>query len=279
LDEISETSPAFQSKLLRVLQESVFERVGGEQSIKVNVRVIAAANKDLTRAIEVNKFRSDLYYRLNGFTITLPPLRDRTGDIPLLARHFLDLYDYKSIREISTRVIETLKNYQWPGNIRELDNVIRRAAILAQSDSRPIIQLKDLPEEILTYKNFSIPGQIHKPLEEQILNMLRAYRFSHSAITQTAKTLGNKDRGTITEYLRGICFEYYVKNQFNLNNASKEISASSDNEIIDRVKNKMAQYLKNVEEAGKDQNKLKSCYKGLPQKYHPFLDEIIHSKN
>ncbi|MDC0977667.1 sigma 54-interacting transcriptional regulator [bacterium] len=135
LDEIGDLSMAMQVKLLRVLQEKEFERVGGTETIKVNVRIVAATNKNLEEAIKENKFREDLYYRLNVFTIYLPPLSERKSDIMLLANHFIAKYaeeNSKDIQRISTPAIDMLMMYHWPGNVRELENVIERAVLLCK---------------------------------------------------------------------------------------------------------------------------------------------------
>ncbi len=136
LDEVGEIPYDLQSKLLRVLQEGTYERVGGETTQKVDVRIIAATNRDLKMEVTAGRFREDLYYRLNVFPIEVPPLRQRQDDIPLLARHFLDVSAKKfnvTQPKLSQAHIEQLKNYDWPGNIRELQNVIERAVITAQA--------------------------------------------------------------------------------------------------------------------------------------------------
>ncbi|MDG4548995.1 MAG: sigma 54-interacting transcriptional regulator [Candidatus Contendobacter sp.] len=135
LDEVGEMSAGAQAKLLRVLQDQEFERVGGTQTLKVNVRLVAATNRDLARMVKEGGFRADLYYRLNVFPIRLPSLRERPTDIPLLARFFLDKFARKmgkSIHDLSPKASERLLHYSWPGNIRELQNVIERAAILTR---------------------------------------------------------------------------------------------------------------------------------------------------
>jgi formate hydrogenlyase transcriptional activator len=134
LDEISATSLDIQTKLLRVLQEGEFERVGGARTIPVDVRVIAATNRDLLQAVEAGAFRSDLFYRLNVFPIRLPPLRDRMEDIPLLVRHFAARCGPKvgkRIDTVSRKALDSLMDYEWPGNVRELQNVVERAVILS----------------------------------------------------------------------------------------------------------------------------------------------------
>jgi DNA-binding NtrC family response regulator/tetratricopeptide (TPR) repeat protein len=145
LDEIGDMSLVLQSKLLRVLQDHRFERVGGRKTIEVDVRVVVATNRDLDKAIAAGQFREDLYYRLNVITIALPPLRERKEDIPLLVNHFVALYNeefQRRLRGVTTDVLETFLNFNWPGNVRELKNVVERAVILCRSD---LIQLSDLP--------------------------------------------------------------------------------------------------------------------------------------
>ena len=132
LDEIGEISPAFQAKLLRVLQEGEFDRVGGSRTVKVDVRVVAATNKNLEEAVAAGEFRADLYYRISVVPLMLPPLRDRKGDIPLLAKEFLKRFNTENARELSLSpgAVETLKACYFPGNVRELENCIRRTATL-----------------------------------------------------------------------------------------------------------------------------------------------------
>ena len=137
LDEIGELMPMTQVKLLRVLQEREFERVGATESIKVNIRLVAATNKDLEKAIAAGDFREDLYHRLNVFTIFVPPLRERKSDILLLADHFLEKFSRehgKQVRRISTPAIDMLVSYHWPGNVRELANVIERAVVVCEAN-------------------------------------------------------------------------------------------------------------------------------------------------
>jgi transcriptional regulator with GAF, ATPase, and Fis domain len=138
LDEIGELPPETQVALLRVLQEREFERVGGNRPISVDVRVIAATNRDLRAAIATNEFRSDLFYRINVFPIEMPPLRARTEDIPMLVKYFIDHYARKAgkqITSIDNKTLELLQSYPWPGNIRELQNVIERSVIICDSES------------------------------------------------------------------------------------------------------------------------------------------------
>jgi transcriptional regulator with PAS, ATPase and Fis domain len=140
LDEVSEIPPNLQAKLLRVLQEREFERVGGSKPIKVNVRILATSNRDLLHCVEQGSFRADLYYRLNVFPIHVPPLRERGEEIPILAESFLRLSARRSgirILGFSPQAMHALRSYRWPGNVRELQNTIERAVILSEND-RPI---------------------------------------------------------------------------------------------------------------------------------------------
>ena len=146
LDEVGTMSPGLQMKLLRALQEREFERVGDNQTIKVDVRVIAATNSDLSRMVSDGTFREDLYYRLNVIPVSLPPLRDRSTDVPILVRHFLEKFAPGSTVKVSQSAMRALMAYQWPGNVRQLENAIERA--VAMGAGRPEIDLADLPGEV-----------------------------------------------------------------------------------------------------------------------------------
>jgi DNA-binding NtrC family response regulator len=167
LDEVGDVPATMQAKLLRVLQERRFERVGGTESIEVDVRVIAATNRPLRRLVKQGKFREDLYYRLNVVKIDLPPLRERPEDIPLLATHFTEKYARpgESPKQIAAPVMDLLLNYAWPGNIRELENVIERACITAR-DNR--IELESLPPDLVNPPSPTLPFQIdlNRPLPQ-----------------------------------------------------------------------------------------------------------------
>jgi len=148
LDEIGEMSPVMQVKLLRVLQERRFRRVGGLEELQADIRVIAATNQDLTKAVAEGRFREDLFYRINVIPIVLPPLRERREDIPLLAEHFLEKYSTqmeKPVNAVSRPAMELLQKHEWPGNIRELENVIERAVAL---ESTPSVQPESLPPTV-----------------------------------------------------------------------------------------------------------------------------------
>lgn len=148
LDEVAEMPLSTQVKLLRVLQEGEFERVGGTKTLKVDVRVVTATNQDLEKMVAAGTFRKDLFYRLNVIHLQVPPLRERREDIPLLAQYFLDKFCLENNRPpmgFSPAALQALKNYSWPGNVRELENVVERAVALSQG---PTLNLEDLPEEV-----------------------------------------------------------------------------------------------------------------------------------
>jgi two-component system response regulator AtoC len=187
LDEIGEISPAMQSKLLRVLQESEFERVGGSKTVKVNVRVIATTNRNLKEEVNKGNFREDLFYRLNVFPIALPPLRNRGEDCVEIAHYFLDLQVKKLGRELKfgNSALEAIKNYTWPGNIRELENVIERIAIL---EDGPLIEANAFPSDIFT----PIKPQANSNNEDELLEMREIERNTIKKALR--KTKGNKTK-------------------------------------------------------------------------------------
>ena len=197
LDEIGEITPAMQVKLLRVLQDSVIERVGGEKSIQVDVRIISATNKDLEKEVEEGRFRQDLFYRLHIVPLTLPPLRERTDDIIPLARHFVDKLRERTNPEVdglSPQTESLLMNYRYPGNVRELENIIEQALVFA---SPPLLEPSDLPAQVSGSK----PSLEHLPvpsgnvgLTEFLENaerqmILSAYEDSGGVKTETARRL------------------------------------------------------------------------------------------
>ena len=178
LDEVGELPIDLQSKLLRVLEEGEFERLGGTHTLKVDVRVIAATNRNLEEAVRKGEFRSDLYYRLNIFPITLPPLRERKGDIPILVRHLVKQFSQKigkTIESIPQETMSKLRNYPWPGNVRELRNVIERAVIITQGSQLRLID--DLDSQALELDLNELAGaqgafQVGGTLEETEYNLI-----------------------------------------------------------------------------------------------------------
>ncbi|WAC06411.1 MAG: nif-specific transcriptional activator NifA [Thermodesulfobacteriota bacterium] len=205
-DEVGDLSPATQIKFLRVLQEKEFERVGGIATVKTDVRVIAATNRNLKTLVEEEKFREDLYYRLNVFPIYMPPLRERKTDILLLADYFVEKYskaNHKNICRISTPAIDMLMSYHWPGNVRELENCIERAVILSNDD---VIHGHHLPPTLQTAEatGTASGGNLQETLDnlerELILDALKSSRGNK---TKAARLLG------ITERLMGLRVKKY----------------------------------------------------------------------
>ncbi len=206
LDEIGDLTPATQIRLLRVLQEKEFERVGGTETIRTDARVITATNRDLESMIERGEFRQDLYYRLNVFPIHVPPLRERKTDIMLLADHFVDKYSTshdKHIRRISTPAIDMLMAYHWPGNVRELENCIERAVLLSDDD---VIHGHHLPPTLQTAEASDTvpPNDLQAVLanveREMVLDALKSARGN---MAKAARALG------ITERIIGLRVQKY----------------------------------------------------------------------
>jgi len=201
LDEVGELSLPVQAKLLRILQEKEFERVGGSKTLKTDIRVIAATNRDLEEEIQTGKFREDLYYRLNIFPITVPPLRERKSDILLLTDYFVEKYNrinFKGVRRISTRAIDMLMRYHWPGNVRELENCIERAVILSEDS---VIHGYHLPPTLQTAESSGTPasGSLQQRLDA----------IEHEMIIEALKrTKGNMSKASaqlgLTERVMGL---------------------------------------------------------------------------
>jgi two-component system response regulator HydG len=210
LDEVADLSPVTQPKILRVLQEGEFERVGGTRTIRVDVRIVTATNQDLAQLVRDKRFREDLYYRLNVITVTTPPLRDRREDIRVLAQHFLRVYAAKNNRVLeglTDEALACLEGYRWPGNVRELENVIERAVVLARG---AVIEAANLPanvtERSVTFARVEPAGgpgapaaapdgvftiRVGTPLAEVTERVLEeTLRFAKGNRTVTAKLLG-----------------------------------------------------------------------------------------
>ncbi|MDP6112541.1 MAG: sigma-54 dependent transcriptional regulator [Planctomycetota bacterium] len=191
LDEVGEISGPTQVKLLRFLQEQAFERVGGNDTIHVDVRLLAATNQNLDAQIEAGDFRQDLYYRLNVITIELPPLRERKGDIPPLVQFFVDRYTRKNskpVRWIHPSVIRALSQYNWPGNIRELENVIERSVVLAEGG---VLETSHLPDQFHASEESEVirfPGSSLKQIERYAIEKTLDHTGGNR--TRTARVLG-----------------------------------------------------------------------------------------
>jgi Nif-specific regulatory protein len=192
LDEIGDLSPSIQSKLLRVLQEKEFDRLGGKQPIRADVRIITATHQDLEKAVEEKRFREDLYYRLNVFPIYLPPLREKRTDILLLAEYFLEKFNkehQKNIRRISTPAIDLLMQYHWPGNVRELQNCIERAVLICEGEA---IKAHHLPPTLQTAESSDTQtrlslGQAVEAVEREMI--IEALKKTNGNRTRAAEAL------------------------------------------------------------------------------------------
>ncbi len=182
LDEIAEIPTTTQAKLLRFLQSREFERVGDSQTLRVDVRFIAATNRDLKVALSAGQFRDDLYYRINGVTMKLPPLRQRPDDIPILIKHFVLRFGHNKVPEIAPEAFRLLTNYRWPGNVRELENVIERAVLLAHGKK---IETYHLPEEIQSQESRRLVS-----LEEVEKDYIARVVHEASTADEASKILG-----------------------------------------------------------------------------------------
>ncbi len=197
LDEIGDLSPILQVKMLRVLQEKEFERVGGNETIRANVRIITATNRNLEQLLESNEFREDLYYRLNVFPIHIPPLRDRKSDILLLTDHFVEKYseqNHSPIRRISTPAIDLLMNYHWPGNVRELENCIERAVLLSVDE---VIHSHHLPPSLQSAESTDtvVTGSLQESLDNLERELLMdALKSTKGNMAKAARLLKISER-------------------------------------------------------------------------------------
>ena len=202
LDEISEIDPSLQAKLLRVLQEREFERIGSTQTIKVDVRIIATTNRDLQKEVEEGNFREDLFYRLNVIEMGLPPLRERKEDIPSLVKSFIDRYNKengKNIESISDEALDLLMQYDWPGNVREVENYIERAVVVARG---PVLETTDFPQKLgagpsgRQAQSLQVGMTVHEVEQQLIMKTLEACKGNRTeAATMLAistRTLRNK---------------------------------------------------------------------------------------
>jgi two-component system response regulator HydG len=208
LDEIGETSPTMQAKLLRVLQEKEIQRVGGEEALKVDVRIVAATNRDLEAEVSAGRFREDLFYRLNVMAVHIPPLKERQNDIPLLAQHFLEKYadkNRKSAEGFAPMAMDMLLKYHWPGNVRELENAVERAVVLMTGDhitenQLPLNIVQSYPDQqaLATQRPVATDGNrsLEEIEKEAILATLNATGGNKSETARrlgiTRKTLHNK---------------------------------------------------------------------------------------
>jgi DNA-binding NtrC family response regulator len=248
LDEIGETSENFQVKLLRVLQSGEIEKVGSTGQKNVDVRVIAATNKELDSMVKEKKFREDLFTEGSGM-------------------------------RLSKSASASILDYEWSGNVRELESVVKRAVIFARADGRDLLKISDLPKEIVKGSKYNF--------EDLVLESLREKKFSHSAITETAKELGNVNRTMISENFRGIVFRTLYENNFDIDLSVSSISGSGGDDVKSKVEDKIQKFIINIENdivktgiSDFDEVKIRfaSKYKNLPVKFHLYLDEVIKWK-
>ena len=276
LDEIGDAGRDIQVKLLRVLQDKEVQPVGGT-AFKVDVRIVAATHKNLREEIAAGRFRDDLYYRLNTITVTLPALRERKEDIPILVRHFMARYraEYgKNIQGISDRAMQALLHHPWRGNVRELENIVQRGITLCETE---LIREKDLGLEEIS----ASPAEPRKTItgregDEILLGALRENRFE---IKETAGQL-KMSRNTVASRFKGICFDLLVQNRLDREKTAREICRGGDSHEL--VLQRIAEYHDNliqtaegfatVEEAVADAVKRA---KNLPVQYHASVEDLV----
>ncbi|MBN8704738.1 MAG: sigma 54-interacting transcriptional regulator [Bacteroidetes bacterium] len=278
LDEIGETSPGFQVKLLRVLQEGVFERVGGVTPIRVSVRVITATHQEINKLIEEKKFREDLFYRLNGFVISIPPLRERPMDIEAIFADFLR--QQKPDMKYSEALVAFLCRQEWKGNVRQLLSAAERAVVNAELRNRKFL----IPDD------FELPDQNHMQTGSadgkalQVLASFRTHQFKHRSFSLVASELG-MHRVTVTDYFRGWLIRFYAetgsaKGVYNLFKADRPIE--DEENFLARIQDYLDGILEKVD-AGlssgeSDTQILQSRFKNLPSQFGSDLIFLIEKR-
>jgi DNA-binding NtrC family response regulator len=277
LDELGEISPAFQVKLLRVLQEGIFERVGGTKPVKVNVRVVGATHQNLTKLIDEKKFREDLFYRLNGFSLTLLPLRERTMDIEHLFRKFL--YAQNPDLKFSDELLLWLKSQAWRGNIRELKSATERASLNAALRKRNFL----LPEDFELAAATTVPSaKTDDALPDKVLDALRRHEFKHRAISAVATDLAIH-RVTVTEYLRGWVIHFLVQHNGNAGQVYQSLRGSAviqnEAQFTERIDDYILGIYTKLREGitdGENFSKIKSSrFKGIPSRFETDLETLF----
>lgn len=287
LDEVGELPMDAQVKLLRVLQERKVERIGGEESIEVDVRVIAATNRDLEEEIRAGTFREDLYYRLNVIPVDLPPLKERRDDIPLLINHFVRKHALNLDAEtqvISPDALQLMTAYNWPGNIRELENIIERILILENLPIEP----KDLPRELSTgatdaTTTDSVEDDLRVAAGFDEAALLKVFRKEKFNISRVATRIA-RSRDRLKDYLKGICFKVYVESNFDVETASDDIADGKP--IRNKVRNILNGYLDNLEsearphraELGADRSRsevYRNLIRKIPIEYQEYFDKVL----
>ena len=281
MDEIGELPFDLQTKLLRVLQSGEVDRVGGTTPRKVDVRIVAATNRDLEEEVAAKRFREDLYYRLNVVQITLPPLRERPNDVELLAQHFLKHFAAQAGKPIvgfSARAMETLRRQEWRGNVRDLRNAVERAVVFAEGQVITEADLS-LTASPPTAGRAIIAGAGGRDIsgDGAFLDVMRELRFEIDAVAQR---LGIS-RGTVASRFKGICFQAIVAHEGRMAEAAEEVAGVRDG----RVESKIREYHSNLLEAAQQfpnaDLAVLECrrrFKNLPQRYFPAVEQLIRSK-
>ncbi len=281
MDEIGELPFDLQTKLLRVLQAGEVDRVGGTTPRHVDVRIIAATNRDLEAEVAAKRFREDLYYRLNVVQVTLPPLRERPGDVELLAQHFLKQFAAQAGKPIvgfSERAMQTLRHQEWRGNVRDLRNAVERAVVFAEGQ---VITETDLnlsaPSHAAGRAIIVGPGGRDISGDGAFLEVMREVRFEIDAVAQR---LGIS-RGTVASRFKGICFQAIVAHEGRMAEAAEEVAGAKDS----RVESKIREYYNNLLEAAHQfpnaDLAVLECrrrFKNLPQRYFPAVEQLIRNK-
>jgi len=281
MDEIGELPFDLQTKLLRVLQSGEVDRVGGAAPRQVDVRIVAATNRNLEEEVQAKRFREDLYYRLNVVQITLPTLRERPADVELLAQHFLKQFAARAGKPLvgfSERAMETLRHQEWRGNVRDLRNAVERAVVFAEGQ---VVTEADLnltvPPQAAGRAIVAGPGGRDISGDGAFLEVMRELRFEVDAVAQR---LGIS-RGTVASRFKGICFQAIVAHEGRMGEAAEEVAGVKDG----RVESKIREYYLNLMETAQQfptaDLAVLECrrrFKNLPQRYFPAVEQIIRSK-
>ncbi len=281
MDEIGELPFDLQTKLLRVLQAGEVDRVGGTAPRKVDVRIVAATNRNLEEEVRAKRFREDLYYRLNVVPINLPPLRERPPDVELLAQHFLKQFAAQSGKPLvgfSERAMETLRHQEWRGNVRDLRNAVERAVVFAEGQ---VVTESDLnltvPSPTAGRPIIAGTGGLDISGDGAFLEVMRELRFEIDAVSQR---LGIS-RGTVASRFKGICFQAIVAHEGRMAEAAEEVAGAKDS----RVESKIREYYNNLLEAAQQFPNVdlavlecRRRFKNLPQRYFPSVEQIIRTR-
>ncbi len=281
MDEIGELSLDLQTKLLRVLEAGEVDRVGGTTPRKVDVRIVAATNRDLEEEVRAKRFREDLYYRLNVVQIHLPPLRERPGDVEQLAHRFLKEFAAQAGKPIvgfSRRAVEILRHHEWRGNVRDLRNAIERAVVFAEGQ---VITETDLnmgpPAPAVSRAIIVGPGGRDISGDGAFLEVMRELRFEIDAVAQRIGI----SRGTVASRFKGICFQAIVAHDGKVEEAAAEVAGTKDSRVESKVREYYANLMETVQQFPNADLAVLECrrrFKNLPQRYFPAVEQLIRRK-